>query len=101
MKFQELKAKAMQNEDFKKEWDTQAPFSKETSFSKESSFWQIQEQLIQARIDSKLTQEQIADKMQVAQSAVARFENARNGCNINTLIGYARAVGLKKIVIDL
>lgn len=89
MKFQELKAKAMQNEDFKKEWDTQAPF------------WQIQEQLIQARIDSKLTQAQIADKMQVAQSAVARFENARNGCNINTLIGYARAVGLKKIVIDL
>lgn len=95
MKFQELKAKALQNEDFKKEWDAQAPFSKETSF------WQIQEQLIQARIDSKLTQEQIADKMQVAQSAVARFENARNGCNINTLIGYARAVGLKKIVIDL
>lgn len=89
MKFQELKAKAMQNEDFKREWDAQAPF------------WQIQEQLIQARIDSKLTQAQIADKMQVAQSAVARFENARNGCNINTLIGYARAVGLKKIVIDL
>lgn len=89
MKFQELKARALQNEDFKKEWDAQAPF------------WQIQEQLIQARIDSKLTQEQIADKMQVAQSAVARFENARNGCNINTLIGYARAVGLKKIVIDL
>ena len=89
MKFQELKARALQNEDFKKEWDAQAPF------------WQIQEQLIQARIDSKLTQKQIADKMQEAQSAVARFENARNGCNINTLIGYARAVGLKKIVIDL
>lgn len=89
MKFQELKARALQNEAFKKEWDAQAPF------------WQIQEQLIQARIDSKLTQAQIADKMQVAQSAVARFENARNGCNINTLIGYARAVGLKKIVIDL
>lgn len=89
MKFQELKAKALKDEAFKKEWDVQAPF------------WQIQEQLIQARIDSKLTQAQIADKMQVAQSAVARFENARNGCNINTLIGYARAVGLKKLVIDL
>lgn len=89
MKFQELKAKAMQNEDFKKEWDAQAPF------------WQIQEQLIQARIDSNLTQQEIADRMRVKQSAVARLESAQNGCNINTLIGYARAVGLKKIVIDL
>ncbi|TLE03303.1 helix-turn-helix domain-containing protein [Helicobacter japonicus] len=38
----------------------------------------IQEQLIKARIDSKLTQKEIAQKMNVAQSAVARFENTQN-----------------------
>ena len=89
MRFKDLKAKALEDKDFKKEWEAKAPF------------WQIQEQLIQARIASNLTQSQIASKMQVAQSAVARFENTQNGCNINTLIGYARAIGLKRIVIDL
>ncbi|WP_273214093.1 helix-turn-helix domain-containing protein [Helicobacter rodentium] len=89
MEFQALKRKALENKDFKKEWDAQAPL------------WKIQEQLIQARIKSNLTQQQIADKMQVAQSAVARFEKSHNGYNVNTLIHYAKAVGLKKIVIDL
>ena len=89
MKFQELKEKALNDEDFKKEWDAQSPF------------WQIQDQLIQARLKSNLTQQQIARKMHVAQSSVARFENSQNGCNITTLIDYARALGLKKLVIDL
>lgn len=44
MEFQALKCKALENKDFKKEWDAQAPL------------WKIQKQLIQARIKSNLTQ---------------------------------------------
>ena len=50
MRFKDLKAKALEDKEFKKEWDAQAPF------------WQIQEQLIKARIASNLTQSQIAKK---------------------------------------
>ena len=88
MTFKELKARALQDDAFKKEWENQ------------SAFWQIQRQLIQARIDSNLSQEQIAQRMQVKQSAVARFEKASNA-NLNTIISYARAVGLKKLTIEV
>lgn len=88
MNFKELKQRALKDEKFKKEWDKSSPF------------WQLQAQLIEARINSKLTQNEIAQKMQVAQSAVARFEKAQNS-NINTIISYARAVGLKKLIISL
>lgn len=88
MTFKELKARALQDNEFKKEWDNQ------------SAFWQVQRQLIQARIDSNLSQEQIAQRMQVKQSAVARFEKASNA-NLNTIISYARAVGLKKLMIEV
>lgn len=89
MTFAELKKRAMSDDRFVKEWESQSPF------------WQIQEQLIKARIDSHLTQKEIAQKMNVAQSAVARFENTQKGSNISTIIAYARAVGLKQLVIDL
>lgn len=89
MEFKELKKRALQDSEFKKEWEKQSPF------------WQIQEQLIQARIESQLTQQQIADKMQVKQSAIARLEKSQKGCNIHTLIAYAKAIGLKKLTIDL
>ncbi|RDU62112.1 hypothetical protein CQA53_09520 [Helicobacter didelphidarum] len=48
IKFEQLKKKAMQNEGFKKEWDLQTPF------------WNLQEQLIAARIQANLTQADIA-----------------------------------------
>lgn len=88
MKFKDLKQKALQSPEFQQEWERQSPF------------WQLQAQLIAARIASKLTQSQIAEKMQVKQSAVARFEKSQNS-NINTIIDYARAVGLKKLVINI
>ena len=88
MTFKELKDRALQDDAFKKEWE------------KQSAFWQVQRQLIQARIDSNLSQEQIAQRMQVKQSAVARFEKASNA-NLNTIISYARAVGLKKLTIEV
>lgn len=78
----------MKNPDFKAEWEKQAPY------------WELQRQLIEARIQAKLTQEQIAQKMNIAQSAVARFEKSEN-CKISTLVEYARAIGIKKIVIPI
>lgn len=89
MKLQELKERAFKNKEVKEHYENLKPFFK------------IQEQLIQARIDSKLTQEQIAQRMNVKQSFIARLENTTNGCNVKTLIDYARSVGLKKITIEL
>lgn len=64
-------------------------------------FYKIQAQLIAARKKAKLSQEDIAKKMQPPQSAVARFESSSKSCNFNTIVSYARAVGLKKLVIEL
>lgn len=89
MKFQDLKKESMKDLDFKEEYERQSPY------------WKVQRQLIEARIKSKLTQEQIAQKMNVKQSAVARFEKSENNFNISTLIGYARAVGLSEIIIPI
>lgn len=84
--FDELKAKALEDDTFKKEWE------------QSEAVWNIKKQLIKARIDSKLTQQDVADKMHVKQSAIARFEKTQN-CSVSTLISYAKAVGLKKLEI--
>lgn len=80
--FDELKAKALEDDTFKKEWE------------QSEAVWNIKKQLIKARIDSKLAQQDVADKMHVKQSAIARFEKTQN-CSVSTLISYAKAVGLK------
>ena len=75
--------KMMQDPEFKKEYEALEP-----EFA-------LKKQLIEARIKSKLTQEQIATKMNMKQANLARFEKSLDA-KINNIIKYARALGLKK-----
>lgn len=81
----DLKKELMQDEEFRRDYEAKKPF------------YDLKRQLIRARIESKLTQEQIAQKMQVKQSVVARFESQVSDFKISTLLSYAQSVGLKKL----
>ena len=85
---QKLKEKLLQDEEFAKEYESSKPL------------YDVKRAIIESRIKSKLTQKQIADSMQVSQSVVARFESMGNDFKFSTLQNYAKAVGLKKLVIE-
>ena len=51
--------------------------------------------LIRARIQSDLTQTQIAERMSTTQSAVARLEGGRSNPSAKTLQKYAKATGTR------
>lgn len=61
----------------------------------------IYEELKRARNKSKLTQAQIAEKMGTKQSAVARLEAGVLNAKLETIMNYARAIGLKELRIAL
>lgn len=78
----------MKDESFKKEYEALKPE------------FELKKQLIEARIKSKLTQEQIAQKMNMKQANLARFEKNLNA-KFSTIIKYAQALGLKELKIAL
>ena len=80
--------KMMQDPEFKKEYEALKP-----EFA-------LKKQLIEARIKSKLTQEQIATKMNMKQANLARFEKSLDA-RFSTIIKYERALGLKELKIAL
>ena len=80
--------KMMQDPEFKKEYEALKPE------------FELKKQLIEARIKSKLTQEQIATKMNMKQANLARFEKSLDA-RFSTIINYARALGLKELKIAL
>ena len=49
--------------------------------------------LIEARVKAGLTQEELAQRMQTTQSAIARLEGGRVHPSIKTLTRFARATG--------
>lgn len=78
----------MKDPEFKKEYEALAPE------------FELKRQLIKARIDSKMTQEQIAQKMGLKQSNLARFEKSMDA-KFSTILKYAKALGLKELKITL
>nr|WP_315519797.1 helix-turn-helix transcriptional regulator [uncultured Campylobacter sp.] len=62
--------------------------------------YELKKQLIEARIKSKMTQEQIAQKMEMKQSNLARFEKSMDA-KFSTILKYAKALGLKELKISL
>lgn len=83
------KEKMMQNEKF-------AKVHKEASV-----FWDLQRKLVLQRKLAGLTQKDIASQIGVKQSQISRFESSSENCTISTLIAYARAVGMKELLISL
>ena len=60
--------------------------------------FKIYEALIHARIQKKLTQKQLAGRIGVAQSALARFESGRTNPTLSFLKKVTVGLGLKLVV---
>jgi transcriptional regulator with XRE-family HTH domain len=54
--------------------------------------------MIKARIDSGLSQEEIAKRMKTSQSSIARLESGNQMPNLNTLFKYAKALGTIPVI---
>ncbi|RDU51594.1 XRE family transcriptional regulator [Helicobacter sp. MIT 00-7814] len=89
MKLNDLKQELLKDKDFKQEYEALKPA------------YELKRKIIKARLSSKLTQAQVARSMQVSQSVVAKFESNNGDFKFSTLQAYAKAVGLKKLVIEL
>ena len=61
--------------------------------------FKIYEALIRARIEKKLTQRQLAKKLGIAQSALARFERGRTNPTLKFLRKITTGLGLKLTVL--
>ena len=85
--FSKLRKKWMQDPEFRKEYEALAP---EFALARE---------LISARVDAGLSQEEVAERMKTSQPAVARLESGHKP-SIKSLERYAEAVG-KKVEIHL
>lgn len=61
---------------------------------------QIQSALIKARVESKLTQSELAVKSGIRQSNISRIERGSSVPRIDTLVALAKAMG-KKVIVSL
>lgn len=81
--FQEFKSKALQNIEVKEEYEALRPI------------FELKKQMIKARIDAQLTQEDVANMLHTKKNNISRLEspNAKHLPNLGTLMEYAKAVG--------
>lgn len=79
----EFKSKALQDVEVKEEYEALKPI------------FELKKQMIKARIDAKLTQEDVANMLHTKKSNISRLEspNAKHLPNLGTLMEYAKAVG--------
>lgn len=61
--------------------------------------FKIYNALVQARIEKKLTQKQLAKKLGIAQSALARFESGRTNPTLSFLQKVTSGLGLKLTIL--
>ncbi|MCD8213464.1 MAG: helix-turn-helix domain-containing protein [Campylobacter sp.] len=88
-KFDDMLQEQMQDPEFRAEYEALKPWR------------ELQIQLIEARHKAKLTQEQLAQKLGINRPNLAKFETKLENPTFESLVNYARAVGLKKLVISL
>lgn len=55
----------------------------------------VASEIIKARLKSKLTQKEIAERMGTTQSVIARLESGNNLPSLKTIFKYAEAIGKK------
>lgn len=82
-KLSTLKRELMNDLEFKKEYES---LEQEFTFAA---------RMIEARLQARLSQEQVACRMGTTQSVVARIESGRPLPSLRTLMRYATAVGRK------
>lgn len=81
--FDDILAEELKNPKFKKEWDRLEPA------------YQAQRALIKARIETKMSQRQLAKKAKTTQPVISRIENMTVSPSINLLQRIAEAFGKK------
>ncbi|MFA6554547.1 MAG: helix-turn-helix transcriptional regulator [Candidatus Paceibacterota bacterium] len=74
------------------------PAKKKAYDSLEVEF-KIYNALVKARIEKKLTQKQLAQKLGIAQSALARFESGRTNPTLSFLQKVTSGLGLKITIV--
>lgn len=81
--FEEFKKEALKKKGVREEYESLRPV------------FELKKQMIKARLESNLTQEDVASMLHTKKSNISRLEspNARNFPNLLTLMEYARAVG--------
>lgn len=82
---------AIKFEDIKNQWMKDPEFRQ--AYQNLELEYEISLELIQARINSGLTQEEIATRMGTTQSVIARLESGRRLPSVKTLAQYAKATG--------
>ena len=87
--FNKTLKECLKDDDFKAEFERLKPE------------FQVKSALIAKRLAKKLTQSQVAALSGLKQSNIARLESPSGGFSLDTAVRYARAVGLKKLVISL
>ncbi|MGO4134640.1 helix-turn-helix domain-containing protein [Rhizobium brockwellii] len=80
-KMKDLHAEWMKDADYRKEYD-----ALEEEFA-------LAEAVIKARVNAGLTQEELAQRMDTSQSAIARLESGRMKPSARTLERFAKATG--------
>jgi len=96
MKKVQTKLKLISHEDFKKKLLRNLSFRKyyeQTAFERE-----IFEAIVRARTKKDLTQRQLAEKIGVKQSALARFESGRTNPTLSFLKKVVSGLGLTVVV---
>jgi transcriptional regulator with XRE-family HTH domain len=81
--FEELLQEELLNEDFRNEWER-------TMLARS-----VANQLVKYRVDHKLTQRQLAEKLGVSQAVVGRLELGEHEPKISTLSRLTRELGLR------
>jgi transcriptional regulator with XRE-family HTH domain len=79
--------------DLHKEWMKDPEYRREYEALEEE--FSLMRALIEARIGAGLTQEQLAERMETSQSAIARLETGRSLPSGRTLQRFAKATGTK------
>ncbi len=81
--YEDFKREALKDSELRAEYEALKPI------------FELKKQMIKARMEAKLTQEDIADILHTKKSNISRLEspNAKHLPNLGTLIEYAKAVG--------
>lgn len=96
VKFDDVFNEMMKNDEFRAEYETLMP-----EYEALMPEYELKSELIKARIKSGLTQSQLAERMGMKQSNLARLESASGDFKFQTIVKYARALGLKRLNIAL